>query len=237
MKVYTRSKPFNFFKSFLKIFVRKPKFVFLGEKFTENAIYLSNHCGAKVPLALELYFPIQFRYWGTYEMNSSYSERFKYLYNIYFHQKKHICKFLSFIIAIFATPVLTMFYKGLNLISTYPDGRVYKTIKTSVNVLTKDKKSLIIFPENSSDGYHDTLKEFHPGFISIADICLRKGTDLPIYLMYYQKKKRTFIVDKPVMTSEILKDKSKADEIAEKFKVRCNELGQINIEKKETTAK
>ena len=39
------------------------------------------------------------------------------------------------------------------------------------------------------------------------------------------------------MASTILKDKQKVEEIAEKFRVRCNELGQINIEKKETTAK
>lgn len=229
MKVYTRSKPFNLFKSFLRIFVRKPKFIFLGDEFVDNAIYLSNHCGAKGPLSLELYFPKHFRYWGTYEMNSSFSKRFKYLYLTYFHQKKHICKFLSFLIAIPATPLLTIFYKGLNLISTYPDGRVYSTIKTSMQVLTKDKKSLIIFPENSSDGYHNVLKEFHPGFISIADICLRNNVDLPIYLMYYQKKKRTFIVDKPIMTSKMLESNLSAKEIAEKFKDRCNELGQMDL--------
>lgn len=229
MKVYKRSKGFRFFKSFLRIFARKPKFVFLGEELADNAIYLSNHCGAKGPLALELYFPKHFRFWGTYEMNSGYWLRFKYLATTYFHQKKHINKVLAFLIAIIATPVMTIFYKGLNLISTYPDGRVFTTVKTSLNVLLKDKKSIIIFPENSSTGYHDELVEFHSGFLALAEMGYRKGVDLPIYLMYYKKKQRTFIVDKPVMYSTLKASNKSKETIAEEFRIRCNNLGKMDL--------
>ena len=234
MKIYTRSKGFRFFKSFLRIFIRKPRFVFLGEKFTDNAIYLSNHCGAKGPLSLELYFPKHFRFWGTYEMNSTYKLRFKYLSTTYFHQKKHINKVLSFLISIIATPVMTVFYKGLNLISTYPDGRVFTTIKTSLNVLLNDKKSIIIFPENSSTGYHDDLIEFHNGFLALAEMAYRKGVDLPIYLMYFRKKQKVFVVDEPIMFSKIKESNKSKDEIAEQFRVRCNQLGKIDISNNKT---
>lgn len=224
MNIYKRGKFFNFVKSIMRIFVRKTKYVFLGENFCDNAIYLSNHVGAKVPIKLELYFPIEMRMWGTYEMNSTYKNRFNYLYKIYFHKKKHIWKWLSFIIAIFATPIMTCFYKGMHLISTYTDNRLLSSIKESMRVLLKDKKSIVIFPENSSDGYHDELKEFYSGFYTLASLCYDKGLDLPIYLMYFQRKTNKHIVDKPVMFSTLLKSGLSKEEIAEKFRIRANEL-------------
>lgn len=224
MDIYKRGKFFNFVKSIMKIFVMKPKYVFLGDSFSDNAIYLTNHIGAKVPIKLELYFPIEMRMWGTYEMNSTYKNRFIYLYKIYFHKKKHMWKWLSFIVAIFATPIMTCFYKGMHLISTYPDGRIFSSMKESLSVLYKDKKSVVIFPENSSDGYHDELKEFYCGFYSLASLCYEKGLDLPIYLMYFQRKTNICVVDKPVMFSTLLASGLDKNEIAENFKNRANEL-------------
>ena len=72
-----------------------------------------------------------------------------------------------------SNPPMTLFYKGARFISTYTDMRFSKTIKESILAI-ENNESIVIFPENSSDGYHDELKEFHPGFYMIADKCYQK---------------------------------------------------------------
>ena len=90
---HNRTKSWRFVKCILRLFKKKPSFVFLGEEFSDQSIYLSNHVGAKGPLTLELYFPKLFRFWGIHNMNEGFISRFKYLSTTYFHEKKHLCKF------------------------------------------------------------------------------------------------------------------------------------------------
>ena len=223
MKKSNRKFFFRFVKSILRIFVRKPKIILLGEELTEPAIYLCNHVGAKGPLNLELYFPKQFRFWGTFEMNETIGKRFKYLATTYFQDKKHLNKFLAYVIAVIAVLPMTGFYKGMQLISTFPDNRLIKTIKTSLNEI-ENKKSIIIFPENSSNGYFDELIEYHPGFTLLAKQCYGKGIDLPIYNMYYKKKAKQLIVSKPIRYSELMH--LEKEQIAEMFLNDANKMGK-----------
>lgn len=69
MKKTNRKKWWNSILSILRIFKRKPKFIFLEGEFQDQAIYLCNHFGASSPLTLEIYFPKQFRFWGIHEMD------------------------------------------------------------------------------------------------------------------------------------------------------------------------
>lgn len=225
---HNRSFAWRIVRCFLKLFKRKPKFIFLGEGFKDQAICLSNHVGAHGPLVLELYFPKLFRFWGIHNMNEGARARFKYLSTIYFHEKKHLPKFLAFFISIFATPVMGIFYLGIRLLSTYNDPRLVKTFHKSLEVLKKGQ-NIIIFPENSSDGYHDVLKEYFAGFYILAKKAYEKGMDLDIYNMYINKKKRIVVVDKPIKFSELLKLNKKKEEVAEMFKERANELGSMNF--------
>lgn len=227
-KKYNRTKSWRFVKVILRIFKRRPKFKFLGEQFTDRAIYLSNHVGASGPLTLELYFPKLFRFWGVHSMNDGAKSRFKYLSTTYFHEKKHLWKPLAFLIAIVATPVMGVFYAGIRLLPTYNDGRVGKTINKSIEIL-KDNQSIIIFPENSSDGYHDVLKQYFAGFYVLAKKAFSEGMNLKIYNMYYQKKKNCFVVDKPIPFSDLTVLNKSREEIAEMFRIRANELGQMEI--------
>lgn len=215
-------------KQVLKIFKRKPKFIFLGEEFCDQAIYLSNHVAAQGPLTYELYFPKLFRFWGIHNMTENFREKYKYLSTTYFHEKKHMNKFLAKFCAFFATPVMAVFYWGIDLLPTYQDGRLVKTIHKSINIL-ENNQSIIIFPENSSDGYHDILKQYFSGFYLLAKKAFEKGMDLPIFNMYYQRKKRKVIVDKPIKFSELAELNLTKEEIAEMFRVRANELGQMVI--------
>ena len=219
---------FRCLKGFLKLFIKRPKFNFLGEKFTTPALILSNHVGAKGPLKLELYLNTPFRFWGTYEMNSNIKSIYKYLSTIYFHNKKHMSKPLAKIVGFIACPLLKLFYSGLNLISTYPDYRLRKTFKESLNAINTTQ-NLVIFPEDSSNGYHDKLTSFHPDFVMFSDLCLNKEINLPIYLMYYKKKENTFIVDKPIMYSELNKLNLNKKELANIFCDRANELSTLKF--------
>jgi len=214
---------FRCLKGFLKIFVRKPKFVYLGEQISTPAIILSNHVGARGPVKLELYFDKPFRFWGTYQMNSNIKSVYKYLSTIYFHQKKHMPKALAKIVGFVACPFLKLFYNGLNLISTYPDVRFRKSLKESMQTINSNQ-NLIIFPEDSSNGYHDKLISFYSGFVVFAEMCLKKGIDLPIYVMYFKKKQNTFVVENPILYSELSKLSEDKKELA---KIMCDKANSL----------
>ncbi len=215
-------------KGFLKIFVRKPKYIYLGREIPEKAIMLTNHVGSTGPITHELYFPNYFRFWGTYEMNSGLKSVYKYLSEVYYYQKKHWKKFWAKSFSIIAAPLANMFYKGLNLISTYRDHRLRKTLQESIKTLNNDQ-TLIIFPENSSDGYHDKLKDYFAGFVVLGKMCLKQGMDIPVYNSYFRKKDKVVIVDKPIMLSELLKEGKDRDVIAREMCDKANALGDMDI--------
>lgn len=220
-------KPFfRFVKSIVKIFKRKPTIINLNQDLEDGAIYLTNHCGAKGPTIYELYFPKLFRFWGTYEMCGNFKQRWKYLATIYFPNKKHFPKWFSKILATLVSPFIQMFYKGMQVIPTYPDGRLKTTFNTSFNEIEKNI-SLIIFPENSSDGYHDALKEYFAGFYVFAkQYYKKKNKSLKIYNMYYSAKQNKIIIDKAVDFIDLQNSGKSDKQIAEDFKNRINELAK-----------
>ena len=73
----------------------------------------------------------------------------------------------------------------------------------------------------------DEIKEFEPGFALLLEKIWKKGVDLPVYVMYYQKKNNRYIIDKKVMISDLLKHNLTKELLAEKMKNRCNELSKI----------
>lgn len=205
---------FKCLKSILRIFIRKPKIIYLDGQIKENSIVLSNHVGSVVPIKLELYANFSFRYWGTYEMNSGLKSVYKYLSTTYFHQKKHKDKKLSKILAFLVAPFANIFYKGLQLISTYKDVRFKTTLKNSYKTI-KNGYNLVIFPEDSSNGYFDDLKHFFAGFVVLCEYCLKRNLDLNIYTSYFIKKENSYIVGKVVKFSQIKKQFKDRNVIAE----------------------
>ncbi|MBQ8761753.1 MAG: 1-acyl-sn-glycerol-3-phosphate acyltransferase, partial [Clostridia bacterium] len=202
----------------------------LGEEIKDGSIVLSNHVGKTAPLKLECYLKKPFRFWGAHEMNEGFKALYKYQSEVFYHQKQHWNLTKARIFCCVAAPLTYMFYSGLNLISTYKDVRFRKTIDESVETLEKNQ-TVIIFPEDSSEGYLDELKSFYSGFVVLANTCYKKGMDLPIYVMYYRKKEKTFVVDKPILYSELIKEGVDKDKIAEKLCNRANELKDIKINK------
>ena len=219
---------FKVLKSIMRLFVRETKFIYIGNEITEPTIILSNHVGTSAPLAWELYNSIPFRFWGSSEMNSGLVKLYKYQSRIFYHEKKHWNLFLARLFCIIASPLTYMFYRGINLISTYKDILFKKTISESIETI-KNGQSIVIFPEISDKGYLDVLEGFHCGFTVLGSILLKKCIDAQITVAYYRKSEKVYVVDNPLRLSEVFTEGATREEIAARLCDRCNELGKMNI--------
>ena len=220
---------FRFVKKIMRVFIKKTEFIYLDKKIEEPTIILSNHVGTAAPLAFELYGNLPFRFWGASEMNSGLVALYKYQTRVFYHEKKHWNLHLARLFCLIASPLTNMFYKGIDLISTYRDIHFTKTVSESIKTLD-DGKSVIIFPEISDKGYLDVLEGFHCGFTVLGSILLKKNKDFPITVAYYRKSEKRYIVDKPVMLSELFKNGASREDIAKKLCDRCTELGQMKLD-------
>ena len=222
----------RWFKAFKKLLVgryKRPEFIYLGEPIRTGGIVVSNHEGTDAPLSLELYLDAPIRMWGAQEMNSGLISMYKYQTRVYYHEKKHWNLFLARVFCLLASPLTNLFYKGLNLISTYRDVRFRRTIRESIEALQQGE-NIVVFPEDSTKGYLPELEGFLPGFVMLAEVCARKGMDVPIYVTYFKKKELKYVIDAPVYYSELAKDGATRQEIARRLVDRCNELGKMDLE-------
>lgn len=211
---------------------KKPEFIYLGEEIGKGGIILSNHEGTDAPMSLELWCPHPLRMWGAHEMNSGLIKMYKYQTRVYYHEKKHWNLHLARFFCLIASPLTNLFYKGLNLISTYRDGRFIKTVRESVEAV-KQGENIVIFPEDSAKGYLAELEGFYAGFTMLAEACKRNGMDVPVYTAYFQKEERRYIFDAPVLYSKLTANGESREEVAKKLLERCNELGRMTFEREE----
>lgn len=213
------------FLSFLLF--RKPKLLFTDGEFpNEPILLLSNHVGKKAPGKIELYYPRPFMMWGTHEMTEGFKAVHKYLRFTYYHKKKHLPKFLAFIVASIVSPFVNYYYRGLRLLPTYTDRRLLTTVK-----LTEEEyesgKDIIIYPEDSSKGYKDEIEKFFSGFASFLGIMYRKGHDIPVMVTYFDRRRNTFIFSGISKYSTLLEKYKTNDEIAEAMRKKMNSLRDV----------
>ena len=208
---------------------KEPRFIYLGEPFDNGALILSNHEGTDSPMSLEIYCDKPIRMWGAAEMNSGVVSLYKYQTKVYYHEKKHWNIYLARIFCLLASPLTNLFYSGFDLISTYRDARVIKTVRESIAAL-KSGDNIVIFPEDSTNGYLPELEGFHEGFVLLGEVALKQGLDLPIYVSYFRKSDCTYIFDAPVKFSELSEKYGSREEIAKYLCNRCNELGKMQFD-------
>ena len=206
---------------------KRPEFVYLGEKFGKGGIILSNHEGTDAPLSMELYCDAPVRFWGASEMNSGLIAMYKYQSKVYYHQRKHWNIWLARLFCLIASPLTNLFYKGLNLISTYRDIRFTRTLRESLAAM-KQGENIVIFPEDATNGYLPELESFFQGFAMLAEVCYRRGIDVPIWVTYFKKKELIYMVDAPIRYSELIRDGATRADIAKRLLDRCNELGRMD---------
>ena len=229
---------FRLFKKLLVRRYKRPHFVYLGEPIGHSGIIVSNHAGTDAPMSLELYCQKPIRFWGAHEMNSGLISLYKYQTRIYYHERKHWNLHLARLFCLLASPLTYIFYRGLDLISTYRDARFVKTLRESLSAI-KEGENIVIFPEDSSEGYKDELDSFFCGFLTLAEHCRHEGIDVPIYVAYFRKRDLTYFVDSPILYSELSSDGATKEEMAARLVARCNELGRMDTtsatEKKDDT--
>ena len=223
---------FAVLKTLMKMKYKRPAFVYLGEEISNGAMILSNHEGTDAPMSLEIYFDKPVRMWGAHEMNSGLKKMYKYQTRVYYHEKKHWNLHLARLFCLLASPLTNLFYSGFDLISTYKDSRLLKTLRESEQAI-REGDNVVIYPEMSDKGYLAELEGFHPGCVLLAETLLKKGIDVPIYVAYFKKQERIYVIDKPVKYSELAKDGKSREEIADILRLRCNELGKMTFDEKE----
>ncbi|MBO7344600.1 MAG: hypothetical protein J6U92_01515 [Clostridia bacterium] len=216
---------FSFVKKIMKIRYKRPKFIYLGEEIDKGSVIVCNHEGTDSPMAWEMYSGKPVSFWGAYQMNSGLKKMYSYQTKVYYHQKKGWNLFGARAFCLLASPLTNMFYKGLNVISTYQDARFARTIRESM-VALENGENIVIFPEKSDNGYQATLQGFHGGVALFLKACLKKGNDVTVYPSYFNKEKNVCLVGKPLKYSELLKGQEDKEVVAQTLCDLCNELGE-----------
>ena len=208
----------------LKLFFKKPKIISLSGELPNKAIYLANHSAMFGPLMYNLYLPAETSAWGAYPMLGNYRERYRYLKNVYFIQKRHKSRFSATVLAFFEAFFAPFFYRNMRVLPSYNDTRFITTIRQSVQMLDNGV-SVIIYPEDSNGGYHEQLTNFFAGFVELAKYYYRKHReDIPIYPVYYHPKKRTMVIGQPQYLHDYLNRGLNRKQIAKEFCTQVNNL-------------
>lgn len=227
-KVPSKKQPFfKIVKAFFKLFYFsnvKVTYLCNKEEIPDKCIMVANHSAKSGPMALEIYLPTLNVKWGAYQMLGNYKSRFKYLRDVFYIQKCGWSKTKATIKASLEAIFSKMLYKGMKFVPTYPDGRLTLTIKNSIEILD-DNKAILVFPEDSNDGYKEIVTSFFSGFILLSEQYYKKyQEDLPIYPIYFHLKKKRIVVGKPLFIQKLIEKGMKRTEIAELF---CNEVNNL----------
>ncbi|MBQ9113843.1 MAG: hypothetical protein IJY05_02860 [Clostridia bacterium] len=223
---------------FMRLKAKRPQIINLAGEIEDKSITVVNHSAKSGPPALDLYFPKKTAKWGAHEMLGYYGQRKAYLRDVLNIRKlkKKPGLWNSFKSAIMAA-LNPIPYNGMWMVPTYPDGRLIKTLRYSSELLDMNIP-IMIFPENSNDGYKTVLTEFFPGFVMLAEKYYRaKGVDLPIYPTYYHLEKRIMIIDKPLYVQDMVKEGLSREQIAQRFCDAVNNLYYQYVENKDEAAK
>lgn len=223
-----RNWRFRFIKGTLRRFKSKVVVTKLFEgDYETTAVFISNHSGASGPMNLAIYFSEFFRPLGTYEMVGKYKERWHYLYHIFYKRKLKYNKLKAYILATLFAIISRILYNDIGLIPTYSDARFITTIKTCIQSL-KEEKSILVFPEDSASGYTQEIAKFLAGFVVITRKFFEAtGVDLPIYPMYFSKKRQRIIVGEKIYIQPLINQGWSDDKIADSFRIKINEYSHI----------
>ena len=210
--------------SILKLFFKRPKIVSLSGDIPARAILLANHSAMFGPVKYKLYLPANYYCWAAWPMFGNYRSRYHYLRDVYFMQKRHKSKFAATLLSSFEALFSPWFYKGMRFMASYDDTRFITTIRKSMEVLESDM-SIMIFPENSTDGYHEVLQGFFGGFVELAKYYRKKhGEDVPMYPIYYHDKKNVIVIGEPCKLTDYLNQGYTREQIAQDMCDKVNNL-------------
>ena len=233
-KLFSKRQPvYKALRVIMRCVYKKPEVINLAGEIADKSIVLANHSAKSGPACLDLYFPKKTAKWGAYQMFGNHASRKAYLRDILYIQKcgkkpGFKTSFVSSVLAVL-NPIV---YKGMWMMPTYPDGRFATTLRNSAKVLDANIP-VMLFPENSNEGYKDVLTEFFPGFVMLAEKYYRATKeDLPVYPVYYCVRKRIMVIGKPLYVQDFVKEGLDRYQIAARYCDAVNALYYEYVEPK-----
>ena len=220
---------YKFLTRAVRIFKKPAEIINTTEQpLAHKAIFASNHCGAKGPFNLTCAFrkiAHNTMTWSAAETGGKPSERWRYLYHIFYRQKLHYGKVKSWLLACLLAPIYRLVFGYAGLLPVFKGMRIKKTYDYTLRALDEDV-SVLIFPENSSKGYEEIPTEFYRGFLVAAKIYLQKtGRDIPVYPMYYASAQKKAYIGKPLYYGR-LAERMDEKEMCELFLKRIGDLAE-----------
>ena len=211
-------------KAFMRIFMRKVRVAAEGGAPQERCVYLANHANKMGPMKYEMFFPAYHVKWGAHQMLEGYGARRAYLRDVLYIQKNGTGRRLAAFKAFFEAFFSKYFYRGMKFLPTYPDARFARTVRKSVDVLDGGA-AIMIYPENSDNGYADKVHGFYSGFVLLLGEYYKKhGEDVPVRPVYYHAKKRVIAVGEPCFLQEYVRQGLNREQIAAVFERKVNAL-------------
>ena len=145
-----------------------------------------------------------------------------------------------------APAIFNLWFGGLRLISLTEKKATFVTpTLLRKNILTMSYKETIEQTLEEILSYHaeveilteaENKSEPKPSPVpseiedDIDEDILKEGKDFPITVAYYRKRDKLYIVDRPIMLSELFSEGATRQSVADKLCARCNELGQMPLD-------
>jgi len=209
----------------LRIPNRKAKVInTTGEPLPKQCILIANHHGAAGPVNIRLFIKDVYMTWCAHQMCERYPSRWRYAYHTYYRKKLKYNKVKAFFKATLLAFINPWTYKYTGAIPVYYDSRIINTYRNSIECI-ENNVPVLIFPENSNEGYKKVLEEFWGGFLAMSRLYYKKNNvDLPIYTLRFCTKPKRIIIGTPLYYNELSKTHTD-EEILKMFVTHMNELG------------
>ena len=210
-KVQEKFSRFDWFK--LKLVKRLKKHVEVvnlnNHPLPKKCIMIGNHFAASGPFNYKIFIKHQldhsFMFWAAWQMHGGFNRRRRYMYNTFYRQKLGYGRFRSWFLSIITGWATGTLYKTAGTIPVYYDARLKDTFKYSLECLEKGV-SVMIFPENSNDGYKDIITDFYSGYLALTKLHYKRhGEDLPMHILRYEKNPSKIVIGKAFYYQELAK--------------------------------
>ncbi len=206
----TETRTVRFMKFVVRMFKRKPEVTYLDGAMPQRAIFIANHSGASGPMTYRTYLtPPPMMIWAANEMMGGYKSRKRYLIDVFYGRKLGYGKFRARLCGTLFALVSGIIYNAGGTIPVYYDAGMRKTFAYSVECL-RQGVSVLVFPENSDDGYNEELGALHRGYLTLAAVAKKElGEEIPVVPMYYSRRHAAIVVGKPHYASAITEELGK----------------------------
>ncbi len=161
-------------------------------------MFVSNHLGSYAPVAVLSAFPVRLYPWVEHQ-TTDWKLCPDYLRLNFVEPELHLKQPLSRLVAWLIAKPCVMLMRVIKAIPVYEKSmKLTTTWKRSLELL-KQKKLLIVFPENEAIPFNEVINEFDQGFIGLAPLYFQKtGRALRFFPVAVHKAAKAIKIGLPV---------------------------------------